>query len=157
MGDEALGDLLHEVTMLIGLATRAREGSGDLSYSRMRILGMLEELQPTTQHRLAQALLISDAAVSRMLKQLAADQLVTIEIDPTHARRRLVRLSDVGATAFNSSSAHYGNEFKTILVAAGFPYERYLSDTVNLRDGMRQFLGLDREPAERARLGEHST
>ena len=81
--DEGLGDVLNHITMLLGVVTREYGAPGALSYSRMRLLGTLEEVQPATQHELAQAMLVSDAAVSRMLTALVPEGLVTVEPDPS--------------------------------------------------------------------------
>lgn len=132
--DEGLGDVLNHITMLLGVVTREYGAPGALSYSRMRLLGTLEEVQPATQHELAQAMLVSDAAVSRMLTALVPEGLVTVEPDPEHARRRLVRLTDKGAEQFHASSTDYASQLEKALTAQDFPYERYLRDSIVLRD-----------------------
>lgn len=98
------------------------------------MLGTLEEIEPATQHRLAQALSISDPAVSRALRPLEADGLVRIETDPDHARRRLVMLTDTGRAAFHGTGRPLYDELREGLLAAGFPYERYLADTARLAE-----------------------
>jgi len=131
--DDGLADLLHRVVMLLGEETRRRtDDSGGLTYSQIRLLGTLEDIEPATQHRLAQALSVSDPAISRALRPLESDGLVQITIDPDHARRRLVRLTDTGRKAFHTAGKPLYDEFRTALVAAGFPYERYLEDTARL-------------------------
>ena len=86
------------------------------------------------QHELAQAMLVSDAAVSRMLTALVPEGLVTVEPDPEHARRRLVRLTEKGAERFHASSTDYATQLEKALTARDFPYERYLRDSIALRD-----------------------
>ncbi|MET9494813.1 MarR family transcriptional regulator [Streptomyces sp. NPDC006552] len=133
--DNGLADLLHRVVMLLGEAARRRsDGSDGLTYSQIRLLGTLEEIEPTTQHRLAQALSVSDPAISRALRPLRADGLVQIAVDPEHARRRLVRLTDAGRKAFHTTGKPLDEEFRAALVAAGFPYDRYLEDTLRLAE-----------------------
>ncbi|MEV5573856.1 MarR family transcriptional regulator [Spirillospora sp. NPDC052269] len=133
--DEELGDLLHRVVMLLGEAARRRTDDRDgLTYSQIRLLGTLEDIEPATQHRLAQALSVSDPAISRALRPLEADGLVQITVDPTHARRRLVRLTDAGRKAFHTAGKPLYDEFRTALIAAGFPYDRYLQDTFRLAE-----------------------
>lgn len=62
--DDGLADLLHRVVTLLGDAARRRTDDRDgLTYSQIRLLGALEEIEPTTQHRLAQALSVSDPAI----------------------------------------------------------------------------------------------
>ncbi|MGK5636810.1 MarR family winged helix-turn-helix transcriptional regulator [Streptomyces sp. URMC 126] len=131
--DDGLADLLHRVVFLLGEAARQRgDGSAGLSYSQMRLLGTLEDLQPVTQHRLAQALSVSDPAISRALRPLEAAGLVEVRPDPDHGRRRLVGITDAGREAFHESGKPLYDELRNALLEAGFPYERYLSDTVRL-------------------------
>ncbi|RDI43651.1 MarR family winged helix-turn-helix transcriptional regulator [Nocardia mexicana] len=131
--DDGLGDLLHRVVFLLGEATRRRvDDSGELSYSQMRLLGMLEDIQPVTQHQLAQALSVSDPAISRALRPLEAAGFVRVDPDPEHGRRRLVSTTEAGRGAFRSSGKPLYDELRNALVEAGFPYERYLRDTAQL-------------------------
>ncbi|POM26654.1 MarR family protein [Actinomadura rubteroloni] len=133
--DEGLADLLHRVVMLLGEAARRRTDDRDgLTYSQIRLLGAVEELEPATQHRLAQAMSVSDPAISRALRPLEAEGLVRVTVDPAHARRRLVRLTDAGRDAFHTAGKPLYDEFRAALVAAGFPYERYLRDTLRLAE-----------------------
>ncbi|MCR6482895.1 MarR family transcriptional regulator [Amycolatopsis sp. OK19-0408] len=133
--DEGLADLLHRVVMLIGEAARRRtDGQDGLTYSQIRLLGTLEDIEPATQHRLAQALSVSDPAISRALRPLEEGGLVQIVVDPAHARRRLVTLTDAGRKAFHDNGKPLYDEFRAALVAAGFPYERYLEDTFRLAE-----------------------
>jgi DNA-binding MarR family transcriptional regulator len=142
--DEGLGDLLHRVVMLLGEAARRRADPSDgLTYSQIRILGTLEDIEPVTQHRLAQALSVSDPAISRALRPLETDGLVQITIDPDHARRRLVRLTDVGRNAFHTAGKPLYDQLRAGLTAAGFPYERYLQDTLRLAEILASDRGRD--------------
>ncbi|MEC3978224.1 MarR family winged helix-turn-helix transcriptional regulator [Amycolatopsis sp. H20-H5] len=131
--DDGLADLLHRVVLLLGEAARRRgDELGGLSYSQMRLLGTLEDIEPVTQHRLAQALLVSDPAISRALRALEAAGLVQVRTDPEHARRRLVSTTETGRKAFHESGKPLHDELRNGLLEAGFPYERYLRDTVLL-------------------------
>ncbi len=133
--DDGLADLLHRVVMLLGEAARRRtDGPDGLTYSQIRLLGTLEDIEPTTQHRLAQALTVSDPAISRALRPLQAGGLVQITVDPEHARRRLVRLTEAGREAFHSTGKPLDEELRTALLAAGFPYDRYVEDTLRLAE-----------------------
>ncbi|WP_026467803.1 MarR family winged helix-turn-helix transcriptional regulator [Amycolatopsis alba] len=133
--DDGLADLLHRVVMLMGEAARRRtDDPGGLTYSQIRLLGTLEEIEPATQHRLAQALSVSDPAISRALRPLEAEGLVLITVDPEHARRRLVHLTELGRKAFHTAGKPLYDEFRAGLEAAGFPYERYLEDTLRLAE-----------------------
>ncbi|MEU6155821.1 MarR family transcriptional regulator [Actinosynnema sp. NPDC047251] len=60
-----------------------------MTHSQMRLLGTLEEIESARQHRLAQALSVSDPAIPRALRPLEADGLIQVAVAPEHARRRL--------------------------------------------------------------------
>ena len=131
--DDDLADLLHRVVFLMGEAARRRaDGAGGLSYSQMRLLGTLEDIQPVTQHQLAQALSVSDPAISRALRPLETAGLVQVRQDPEHARRRLVTITEVGTKAFHDNGKPLYDELRAALLEAGFPYEQYLRDTARL-------------------------
>ncbi|MEU6121227.1 MarR family transcriptional regulator [Streptomyces sp. NPDC047123] len=131
--DEGLAELLYRVVMLMGEAARRRSGPEQrLSPSQLRLLGTLEEIQPATQHQLAEALGLSDPAISRALRPLEAEGHVTISVDPAHRRRRLVSLTPMGQDTFLAEGKPLEEELRAALLAAGFPYERYLADTLRL-------------------------
>ncbi|MFI6868430.1 MarR family winged helix-turn-helix transcriptional regulator [Nocardia sp. NPDC050406] len=133
--DDGLADLLHRVVYLLGEATRRRaDDSGGLSYSQMRLLGTLEDIQPVTQHQLAQALSVSDPAISRALRPLEAAGFVQVDPDPAHGRRRLVSTTEAGRNAFHAAGKPLYDELRTALREADFPYERYLRDTALLAE-----------------------
>jgi DNA-binding MarR family transcriptional regulator len=131
--DDGLADLLHRVVFLLGEAARRRSTDpGALSYSQMRLLGTLEDIEPVTQHQLAQALSVSDPAISRSLGPLEAAGLVQVRPDPNHGRRRVVSITEAGRKAFHNSGKPLYDELRNGLLEAGFPYERYLRDTALL-------------------------
>ncbi|MEU7137819.1 MarR family transcriptional regulator [Nocardia sp. NPDC046473] len=131
--DDGLADLLHRVVFLLGEAARRRmDNTSGLSYSQIRLLGMLEDIEPVTQHQLAQALAVSDPAISRALRPLEEAGFVQIEIDPERKRRRLVRTIETGRNAFHGTGKPLADELRTALLAADFSYERYLHDTTVL-------------------------
>jgi DNA-binding MarR family transcriptional regulator len=133
--DDGLADLLHRVVFLLGEAARRRgDDQGGLTYSQMRLLGTLEDIQPVTQHQLAQALSVSDPAISRALRPLELAGFVRVRVDPDHARRRLVSLTEAGREAFHTSGKPLYDELRNALLEAGFPYERYLRDTIALAE-----------------------
>lgn len=132
--DDGLADLLHRVVYLLGEAARRRDSPDGLTYSQMRLLGTLEDIQPTTQHRLAQAMSVSDPAISRALRPLEAAGLVEVRTDPEHARRRLVSLTEAGRKAFHEDGKPLYDALRDYLVEAGFPHDRYLRDTVMLAE-----------------------
>lgn len=127
--------MLHRVVLMVGDAGRRRtDDSGGLTYSQLRLLGAVEDLEPATQHRLAQATAVSDPAISRALKPLEAAGYVRVVTDPDHRRRRLVTLTEAGRAVFHDSGKPLVEELRVYLVQAGFPYERYLEDTTRLAE-----------------------
>lgn len=132
--DDGLADLLHRVVLLVGDAARRRSDVDPrgLSYSQMRLLGTLEDVEPVTQHQLAQALSVSDPAISRALRPLEAAGLVRVRADPDHGRRRLVCTTEAGRKTFHHSGKPLHVELRGFLLETGFPYERYLRDTAAL-------------------------
>lgn len=133
--DDGLGDLLHRVVQLLGDAARRRmDNSGGLTYSQIRLLGTLEEIEPVTQHQLAQALAVSDPAISRALRPLEEAGFVRVAPDPDHRRRRLVNTTETGRSTFHATGRPLADELREALIAADFPYERYLHDTIVLAE-----------------------
>ena len=130
--DDGLSDLLHRVVGLLGDAARKHGGDGDLTYSQLRLLGSVEDVEPATQHRLAQVLGVSDPAVSRALRPLEERGLVRITQDPQHARRRLVELTTSGREAYHAIGKPLADVLRKALLAEDFPYDRYLADTLRL-------------------------
>lgn len=131
--DDGLADLLHRVVSLLGGHARDRmPADGNLTYSQLRLLGALDDHSPLTQHQLAEAMAVSDPAVSRALQPLLHDELISIEPDPAHGRRKLVRITPAGSEAFHRTGRPFAEELKQALLANDFPYERYLADTSRL-------------------------
>ncbi|MFC1417958.1 hypothetical protein [Streptacidiphilus cavernicola] len=57
---------------------------------------------------------------------------MAISVDPAHRRRRLVTLTPAGRGAFLAEGKPLEEELRIALQQAGFPYDRYLSDTRRL-------------------------
>jgi DNA-binding MarR family transcriptional regulator len=108
-----------------------------LNFHRFFMLAVLAKCQPCTQHSLAQCLGYSDAAVSRMLTNLNHDGLVEQYPDPTHGRRRLVRLTPAGASVTAEAAAFLEREFETFLESAAHR-ERLHNDLLLVREKLNQ-------------------
>nr|WP_202506200.1 MarR family transcriptional regulator [Amycolatopsis rubida] len=120
---------------MLGEAARKRaDDSAGLTYSQLRLLGTVDDIEPATQHQLAQAMSVSDPAISRALRPLESAGFVQVRQDPDHARRRLVTLTDAGRRAFHDTGKPLRDEFREALLKAGFPYEQYLRDTERLAE-----------------------
>ncbi|WP_029902790.1 MarR family winged helix-turn-helix transcriptional regulator [Nocardia brasiliensis] len=127
--DDGLADLLHRVAGLVDKATRRRMDDCGLSHRQLRLLTTLQDIEPATQHRLAQALAVSDPAISRALRPLEKAGLVRVDIDPAHKRRRLVSTTETGRETVHATRNPYAAELD-----ADFPYESYLHDTAALAE-----------------------
>ncbi|WP_280426954.1 MarR family winged helix-turn-helix transcriptional regulator [Nocardia brasiliensis] len=127
--DDGLADLLHRVASLVDKATRRRMDDYGLSHRQLRLLTTLRDIEPVTQHRLAQALAVSDPAISRALRPLAAAGLVRVAIDPAHKRRRLVSTTEAGR-----DTVHATRNPCTAELDPDFPFESYLHDTAALAE-----------------------
>jgi DNA-binding MarR family transcriptional regulator len=133
--DDGLSDLLHRVVALMGDVARQYTGQeGELTYSQLRLLGALEDIEPATQHRLAQTLGISDPAISRALPPLEEQGLLRVTQDPQHARRRLVELTATGREAYHVNGKPLADILRRGLEKRGFPYDRYFADTLRLAE-----------------------
>ncbi|MGX1773824.1 MarR family winged helix-turn-helix transcriptional regulator [Nocardia brasiliensis] len=127
--DDGLADLLHRVAALVDKATRRRMDDSGLSHRQLRLLTTLQDIEPATQHRLAQALAVSDPAISRALRPLEAAGLVRVDIDPAHKRRRLVSSTEAGRDTVRATRNPCPAD-----LGADFPYESYLRDTAALAE-----------------------
>jgi DNA-binding MarR family transcriptional regulator len=133
--DDGISDLLHRVVSLLGDLARQHTGQGgELTYSQLRLLGALEDVEPATQHRLAQSLGVSDPAVSRALRPLEEEGMVRVTQDPQHARRRLVELTATGRDAYHANGKPLAEALRDALLKRGFPYDRYFADTLRLAE-----------------------
>lgn len=68
-----------------------------VSFSWFRVLSVLDATGPSTQHRLAENLSVSDAAVSRLAERMAASGYLLVESDASHQRKHIVTISKNGA------------------------------------------------------------
>ncbi len=86
--------LHHLVRQLDKYADSFLMKSFGISYSRFLCLVAIHHEQPVTQHDVATELLVSDAVVSRMIGPLTNDGYIVTKIDPSHAKRKIVSLTD---------------------------------------------------------------
>lgn len=103
---------LHKITWQLdqqaGIHLKRNYG---ISFSWFRTLSVLDATGPSTQHRLAENLSISDAAVSRLVERLASAGYLSVAVDATHQRRRIVTLSESGAALVRQAT----HELETLL------------------------------------------
>ncbi|OHX12127.1 MarR family winged helix-turn-helix transcriptional regulator [Chromobacterium sphagni] len=93
-------DTTPNLLQQLGRSSRAMYGAFESrvghALPRWRILKSLEELETASQKRLACHLQMDPGALTRQLKQLEAEQLVTRSTDPADNRQTLVTLGAAG-------------------------------------------------------------
>jgi DNA-binding MarR family transcriptional regulator len=112
-----------------------------ISFSRFNLLAMVNDLNQATQHQIAVNLQVSDAVVSRMLIGLKQEGLVTVEIDPNHHRKRIVRLTTKGGKIVHSAGAQLEKHFIGYVKQSGVNPMQLLSDVNKIN---RQLIGVKR-------------
>ncbi len=103
-----------------------------ITYSRALALDALLGRDGMTQHALASALGRTDPAVSVMLTELTADGYTSIEVDPAHKRKNVVRLTSMGDELARQISALLSKKFHELVTRAGVDAEAYAHMTERL-------------------------
>jgi len=91
----------------------------NISYNRFYFLFVINELSTPTQHAIATALGYSDPAVSTMLAELTKIDLVSVTVDPKHARRRVVTLTNKGRQTIRVALDLLDACFRDVAMRAG--------------------------------------
>lgn len=125
--------LVHRLVMEMDrIADKILSSKFAISYKRCQFLAVLQQSGTITQHRLAVLLGLSDPAVSRMMISLLSAQLVTIKVDPDHARKRLVTLTSKGDEITTEGVAILHAHFKEVIIKAGIDPLSYSKQTKNI-------------------------
>jgi DNA-binding MarR family transcriptional regulator len=74
-----------------------------LTFAAYRLLFTVRSVGPVSPSRLAQLSGVSTASISSLLGTLTREGLVTRSLDPAHGRRKIVRLSSLGAERLRDS------------------------------------------------------
>lgn len=106
--DELLNALEHEFTTVLlharqTLLRRAKEIHPDLQAPGYRILSILAHDDAQQQGFLAEALQLDKATISRLVKQLEAQGLISRITDPSDGRAQLVSMTQTAREAWASS------------------------------------------------------
>lgn len=107
-----------------------------LPFKRGRFLAVLLQAGSLTQHNLAKALGFSDPAVSTMMVELVKAGYVTINIDPDHARKRLVALTEKGRAITTKGTRLLNQHFKEVIAKAHVNSEEYGSLTKRIFEAL---------------------
>jgi DNA-binding MarR family transcriptional regulator len=110
--------LLHRIVHEMGLAAdRTLRREIGISYRRAVTLLVLDDAGPTSQRALAGLLGHSEAAVSTLIRELAADGAVSVE--SVDKRERRVQVTDDGARLVARARALTEPMFYGVVAAAG--------------------------------------
>jgi DNA-binding MarR family transcriptional regulator len=96
-----------------------------MSFRWFLLLATLSAIEPSSQHYLAECLSYSDAAVSKLLSRMAESGLIKVTDDPTHARKRVVSLTEHGRTEVVAATAMLEAEFTKLLADQNIDLESF--------------------------------
>ncbi len=82
----------------------------------MRVLKILANHGPMSQHAIAQELCHSDAAISRQIKLLLRDKAITSLPDPANRRRTIISLTSHGRSVLRSWEIQLHQQVANLLV-----------------------------------------
>lgn len=130
---KGLTTVLHEVVWAMDRkADQIIRRDYGISLSWFRLLIVLRNTAPLTQHGLAEHLNHSDPAVSRLLERMSTSGLVSITIDPAHRRKRLVKLTTSGRELVDSADSALEALFRSDLERADIDIDGFTSAVVAL-------------------------
>lgn len=99
---------------------------------------------PMDVTRLAGALNLTKAAVSKRVARLERDGWLTTASDPRHGRRVILSLSPAGRDFATGAAAMLGAQFDTVLAASGVDAARFHAQLRSLIDAVRTLEGESR-------------
>lgn len=110
---------LHAVVALLDRSADQILPSFELTYSRYLMLLTIERLGEATQRAVADALGITEPAVSRTIRALQAEGLVDAVAVPGAGNRRAVGLTAVGQSLVDRTASELEAAFAGLLTMAG--------------------------------------
>ena len=110
---------LHAVVALLDRSADRILPSLGLTYSRYLTLLTIERLGEATQRAIAEAMGITEPAVSRTIRALQAEGLVDASASPGTGNRRAVRLTSAGQRLVERAADQLETAFGGLLEAAG--------------------------------------
>jgi DNA-binding MarR family transcriptional regulator/GNAT superfamily N-acetyltransferase len=144
-------DVIREVrqfnrfyTRLIGLLDEHLPDSG-LSLPEGRVVYELATGGMQTAADLTRTLDIDKAQLSRVIRRLKERKLVTSEVDPAHAKRKILSLTPAGRVAF--TELEHGTRFRMKSVLRPLAAAKRKKLVSSMRDIQAAFEARDRAPA----------
>lgn len=125
----SLAHELNELVMVLNASTEQRLAPFDLTYRRFVALVIIGEHPGLTGRRLAEALGVSEAAVSGLLRSLFDRGLVTDDAPAGSGHRRSLRLTPAGTRLWRRSAAALGDAFDRFVSSLGIDADG-LTDTI---------------------------
>lgn len=110
---------LHAVVSLLDRSADRILPALGLTYSRYLTLLTIERMGEATQRAIAEAMGITEPAVSRTIRTLQADGLVDAVAIPGAGNRRAVRLTEAGQSLVDGAATDLETAFGALLSAAG--------------------------------------
>lgn len=120
---------LHAVVALLDRSADQILPSLGLTYSRYLTLLTIERLGEATQRAIAEAMGITEPAVSRTIRALQAEGLVDAAASPGTGNRRAVRLKSAGQRLVERAATQLEDRFAELLTSAGLATSDVLAIT----------------------------
>jgi DNA-binding MarR family transcriptional regulator len=133
---------LHAVVALLDRSADQILPSLGLTYSRYLTLLTIERLGEATQRAIAEAVGVTEPAVSRTIRSLQDDGLVAAKVIPGTGNRRAVTLTKAGQRLVDLAADQLESAFGGLLRAAGLT----ASDVLAVTDPIIKLLA-DEEPS----------
>lgn len=125
--------LVHDVNVLMDrIAEHKLQATLGITYSRFIFLFTVEQCNSATQHQIAQALKVSDPAVSKMCAEGVQDGVIRATPNPRHKRQRLVELTNTGRSILQQSLSLLDDCFSDVCSRAGIDETTYQEQTTRL-------------------------
>lgn len=111
------------------VATKILKDEFDTSFSNYQALAVLDDWGEITQHKLATYLMISDPAVSRIVKILEDEGYVTRRNNPNQKRQQLVSITTHGKEIHSVCRHRLESVFANTLADANVDLDIYKQNT----------------------------
>jgi DNA-binding MarR family transcriptional regulator len=137
MNEISTSSAVHEMNIVMNrIAEYILQDKAGVSYARFAFLFTVKQHSAVTQHRIAQAMKVSDPAVSKLCAEAAREGLVHITINPQHKRQRLIRLTANGKSILQHSLTLLDTCFGEACMQADINEKAYGQQTARLLNSL---------------------